>query len=347
MEKSMDENEVFGAAENAAGLPASAPAEGAADAAPDGGAAAAGPFKPGRSNFSRRKRGEYLFVACMLAYPLIQFIIMWAFVNIDSVIMSFQRYDSLTGETTFSLNNFETWVQLIGSNEMYGTMVVNSLLHSVVGMFVIFPLCLIMTYFLCRKVPGSGFFRIVFYLPSIIPLVVLGLAFREGLMNSNGIVGKLCDLFGTEPPAFFSGGSITRVMVYVFCVWIGLGGNTLLLSGAIKRVPTEVLEAAHLDGVKTWREFIQIVIPMCWPTIVTLFVMSMMGVFSVVFQPYFMTSSVVPETLTIGLQIFLNAGAPGQQESVAALGLLATVCVAPVVLVVRWLLDRFFRDVEY
>lgn len=121
----------------------------------------------------------------------------------------------------------------------------------------------------------------------------------------------------------------------------------LLFSGAIKRVPTEVLESAHLDGVGTFGELFRIVIPIIWPTMVTMFVMSMMGVFSVVFQPLFITGGDLIETRTIGLYIFLNATSNNKMASAATLGIMCTIVIAPIILITRWRLDKMFADIDY
>lgn len=286
-----------------------------------------------------------LFVICMLAYPVAQFLILWAFVNIDSVLMTFQRYSTRTGWSWVGLTNYKNIFQLIKLDPHYKMMLVNSALHSLVGMFIIFPLCLLMSYFLCRKVPLSGFFRIVFYLPSIIPLVVLVLGFTN-MIESYGLVGKIWSAFGAKPPALLVAPKV-RWTVYLFTIWAGLGGNLLLLSGTIKRVPTEVLESAHLDGIGVMGEFFRIVIPMIWPTMVTMFVMSMMGCFSVVFQPLFLTDKLMPETNTLGLWIFNQATSNSGNVQAATLGLICTIVVAPIVLITRWLLDKCFTGIDY
>lgn len=301
--------------------------------------------KKQKSNFHKKNVKTNIFIVCMLAYPVLQFVIMWAFVNIDSVLMTFQKYSTTDGWQWVGLRNYADWFDYFRVDPTFTTMIVNSLLHSAVGMFVIFPLCLITSYFLCRKVPLSGFFRIVFYLPSIIPLMVLVLGFTN-MIDVQGLLGKLYESSGSEAPSLLVAPQV-RWTVYLFTTWAGIGGNLLLLSGTIKRVPTEVLESAHLDGVGPMGELFRIVIPIIWPTMVTMFVMSMMGVFSVVFQPYFLTDSLIPDTMTIGLWIFTNANSNTGNVMAATLGIMCTVVIAPIILLTRWGLDKLFCDVDY
>lgn len=298
--------------------------------------------KKKRNAFDRRRIRSNIFVICMLAYPVLQFIVMWAFVNIDSILMTFQKYDSWEGWKWIGFGNYAEWFSLFKDNlaGQYSMLIVNSILHSLVGMFVIFPLCLITSYFLCRKVPLSGFFRIVFYLPSIIPLVVLTLGFTN-MIKVDGLLGMIV----SHDPQLLTPPNV-RWTIYLFTTWAGIGGNLLLLSGTIKRVPTEVLESARLDGVGTLGELFRIIIPMIWPTLVTLFVMSMMGVFSVVYQPLFI-SGYIPETNTIGLYIFNNATSNSGMARAATLGIMCTIVIAPIILLTRWGLDKMFAEVDY
>ena len=301
--------------------------------------------KPSGNFFRSRKFRKNLFVICMLAYPVFQFAVMWAFVNFDSILMTFQKYDTLEGWKFVGLDNYANWFEKFKIDPAYKIMFVNSALHSLVGMFVIFPICLIVSYFLCRKIPASGFFRIIFYLPSIIPLVVLVLGFTN-MINVNGILGKLYEGFNKEAPALLVPPKV-RWTVYAFTTWAGIGGNLLLLSGTIKRVPSEVLESARLDGVGTLGELFRIIIPMIWPTLVTMFIMSLMGIFSVVFQPLFLTDKLMDDTMTIGLWIFNKATDNSGNVQAATLGIMSTVVVAPVILLTRWGLDKLFANVNY
>ena len=301
--------------------------------------------KPSGNFFRSRKFRKNLFVICMLAYPVFQFAVMWAFVNFDSILMTFQKYDTLEGWKFVGLDNYANWFEKFKIDPAYKIMFVNSALHSLVGMFVIFPICLIVSYFLCRKIPASGFFRIIFYLPSIITLVVLVLGFTN-MINVNGILGKLYEGFNKEAPALLVPPKV-RWTVYAFTTWAGIGGNLLLLSGTIKRVPSEVLESARLDGVGTLGELFRIIIPMIWPTLVTMFIMSMMGIFSVVFQPLFLTDKLMDDTMTIGLWIFNKATDNSGNVQAATLGIMSTVVVAPVILLTRWGLDKLFANVNY
>ncbi|MDE7464657.1 MAG: hypothetical protein K2M48_06465, partial [Clostridiales bacterium] len=81
--------------------------------------------------------------------------------------------------------------------------------------------------------------------------------------------------------------------------------------------------------------------------LVTMFIMSMMGIFTVVLQPLFLTDKLLDETMTLGLWIFNKATDNAGSVQAATLGIMATIVVAPIILLTRWSLDKFFANIDY
>lgn len=133
------------------------------------------------------------------------------------------------------------------------------------------------------------------------------------------------------------------ILFYVF--WTGFGSNIVLLTGAIHRLPTDVLEYAKLDGVKMTRELVQIIIPMIWPTLSTLLVFATAGLFTNS-GPILLFTEGQYKTMTIGYFIF-NEVQSNSYEYPAAIGLVFTVIGFPLVMIVKGVLGKIFEDVEY
>jgi len=136
-----------------------------------------------------------------------------------------------------------------------------------------------------------------------------------------------------------------RWMVWLFCIWAGIGYNVILLTAGMSRIPREILESCKMDGVKPMREFFKVIIPLTWPTITTLFILGMMSVFNVFMQPMFITQGQY-DTMTIGLHIYQASGGSGLNEP-ATLGLFCSIIGAPIILLVRHLLNKAYGDVEF
>lgn len=293
------------------------------------------------------KAKDYIFVAILLAYPVLQFVLTWSFVNINSLLHAFQRGNNRTGTyewcgldqfVSIFRKLFQSSVTVPGVPWLNTSQVIllNSLLIGFITIFVSLPLAVLFAYFLSKKMPLANVFRVIFFLPNIIPIVALTFAFKAPWQY----IG-LGDLFAKWPSSEW--------MVILYCVWAGIGYNVILLSGAIGRIPKELFESARIDHAGPWKELFKIVIPCIWPTIVTLVVLGMTNVLTLYLQPYLLTGD-LGYTGTIALNIFNAAGpdaGPAQYCEAAAEGLLASAIWAPLILFTRKVMSKKYEDVDY
>lgn len=303
-----------------------------------------------KKRMSKRKKKEIIFIVVMLFYPLLQFGLTWAFVNINSIILAFQHI-SFEGEITFA--GFDNFIQIFTdpgfTTTMWGTeisniwlILINSLLYAFVAIFISLPLALISSYFLSKKMPLSNVFRFIFFLPNIISVVALIYAFRMQLDSTAGLIYNVLDAIGikindTQWPS-------TTGIVLCYCVWAGLGYNVLLLSGAIGRVPKELFESAQMDGASSFKEFTKIMVPMIWPTVVTLIVLGMTSILTLYLQPVLFAYN---NTETIAGTIFdgVSLGST-QYPYFSALGLFFSFIFAPLILLARKGISKRYSDVD-
>lgn len=303
-----------------------------------------------KKKITKKRKKEIIFICVMLFYPLLQFFVTWAFVNINSIILAFQKI-SFEGDVSFAgIDNFKQIFTNPGTTlTVWGTKIpnillilINSLSYSLVNIFISLPLALLSSYFLSKKMPLSNVFRFIFFLPNIISIVALIYAFRMQLDSSAGLIYHLLNDMGikindTQWPH-------TTVIVLCYCVWAGLGYNVLLLSGAIGRIPKELFESAQMDGAGSFKEFTKIMIPMIWPTIVTLIVLGMTSILTLYLQPVLFELN---STETIAGTIFegVNQG-KNQYPYYSALGLFFSFIFAPLILVARKFLSKRYSDVD-
>ena len=115
----------------------------------------------------------------------------------------------------------------------------------------------------------------------------------------------------------------------------------LLFSGALARIPTEMLESARLDGVGPFREFVNFIIPMVWSTLSTLLILNMTSIFGMT-GPVMLFTQGNWGTMTLGYWIYHKVlyGGPADYNEVAATGLLFTLITVPVIMFFRWLIER-------
>lgn len=298
--------------------------------------------KPFRSMNSKR-RGELIFLTCMLVLPIVQWLIFWLYVNVQSIALAFQDPHG-----AFTFSNFSAfWDELTATTgKTIGVAVKNTMIYFAVGVLLQLPGALIIAYFLYKRIWFNRVFRVIFYLPAIISGVVMVAAYRS-LVDPGGPLEALSALFGGHmpPEGLLANSQTATLMIVLYVIWTGFGGNMLLFGGAMARVPVDVLEAARLEGCGPFRELVQIILPLIWPTICTMLIFTFTGIVNSS-GPILLFTNGDYETTTINFWIFLKvygqqgSGAGGEFGIVSAAGLCFTLVTVPLILVVRWALEK-------
>ncbi len=289
------------------------------------------------------------FVFIMLLVPCAYWLIFWLYVNLSSFSMAFQ---DITGAWDPTFKNFQDfWRDLTAADGDLGTAVLNTLKYFVTNNLIIFPLTICMCYFLYKKIFLHKTMRIIVYLPAIVaPVVLAGL--YEQLIN--GPIDILLQKWGVNVPedGLLGAARTATNTIIVYTMWTGLCGNMLLISGTMTRIPVEVLESARLDGVSLFGELIHIIVPLIWPTLSTLLLLSLTGLLNAS-GPILLLSDnpFALKTVTVSYWIFEKVWQGGSNFGtfyglVAASGLCFTVVLIPIVYGVRKLVS-YIPTVEY
>ena len=314
-----------------------------------------------KKNYSKLERQDFLFAYLMVLFPVAQFAVFWVFVNASSIALAFQH--PTTG--ALSLTNFKTVYNAFMSSDVFGINLGKSLLRSfvlwIIGEGFIFPVSLITTYVLTRKILGHYVLRLIYIVPSLMGAIIWTLLIKEMLSYSGPITKGLviiCEKLGTELPFGAKKNGLLRHEDTAFISLIlvrsimGIVGNNAVLTGAYTRVPDELFESAELDGAGFFTELFMIAIPCIWSTICTLLTFSLCSIFTCDYNVYLFTDGTgAYETSTIGFQLFnltyrLSQGSSNNYGYPAALGVVLTVMTLPVVLVGKSMLEKMSENVE-
>ena len=288
-----------------------------------------------------------IFLAGILIIPVVHFIIFWGVVNFNSIVMAFQRTDVSTGNSVFSMDNFSEIFRLFKDGELSRALG-NTLLTSGFLTLFMLPWGFFVTYFLYKKIRFHGLWRTMMFTPSILPAVAMSAIFIY-LVYPMGPVGKFWEiLFGAEAPSFLMEPELAKWTILGYIFWTNFGGQFILFSGAMSRIPDEVIEAAKLDGVGMGCELFKIVLPLCWPTFSMLLLLNLASI-STATGPVLLLTNGDADTTTFSFWIFLRVQegtAKGLNEA-AALGILCTVVLFPFMILARWGLSKVYADVEF
>jgi multiple sugar transport system permease protein len=226
-----------------------------------------------RSVIARRNlRTGLLF----LAPWLIGVLVLQLYPMIATFLYSFTDYNGLTFPPHWvGLKNFS---QAFGSGDFW-TSVRNTLWWTVVSVPIGLGVALGLAALLNRKLRWGGLFRTLLYLPSMVPFIGAGIVFAWLFNPVGGPVNVILGLFHLPQPGWFiSPGSAKPGLLFI-SLW-EVGPTMIIFLAGLQSIPTELYEAAAIDGARTWRRFISITVPMLSPTVFFNLILGMIGAFS-------------------------------------------------------------------
>ncbi len=176
---------------------------------------------------------------------------------VQSLFYSFFEYD---GFMKMNFIGFENFVYMFKQDYEIGKVFANTFIYAAVTV----PLGMLLGYALAllanSKVAGISIFRVLFYLPVIIPSVASGVLWKDIFSPAYGIFNQILGVFGLHS-MFFESASSAMPTLILTTVW-GTGGSMIVWLSAFKNIPQGLYEAAKLDGAGKFQQLIYITIPM-------------------------------------------------------------------------------------
>jgi len=140
-----------------------------------------------------------------------------------------------------------------------------------------------------QNIKGRGLLRTVYYLPSVIPGIAVSLLWIMLFRGQSGVFNSVLALFGIQGPAWLYSEVWSKPALVIMSLW-GAGGPMLILLAGLQSIPTELYDAAKVDGAGVWSRFWHVTIPMVSPTLFFVLVTGIIGSFQVFVTSYVMTS---------------------------------------------------------
>ncbi|MBS5121983.1 MAG: sugar ABC transporter permease [Blautia sp.] len=227
-----------------------------------------------------KKKGRSRFIFCCLAPAVILFAIFMLIPTIDVFRMSLYKWGGYTAEKTFvGLDNFKILLQ---SDKFYQAFQ-NSVLLIVIVTIVTFGMAIIFAAILTReKLKGQTFFRVVFYIPNILSVVVISAIFSAIYDPNQGLLNSFLNLFrgqnGVDNPILWLGSQdLVIYSIIIAMVWQAIGYYMVMYMASMANIPDSLYESASLEGTGRIKQFFSITLPLIWTNIrttLTFFVIS-------------------------------------------------------------------------
>ena len=159
------------------------------------------------------------------------------------------------------------------------------------------------------RIPGWRFFRLVYYLPSIISMTVVGLLYKI-MFSYSGPLNEVLRAIGLDALAieWLNSGPSARFVVFLCLVWSNIGWQVLIIFGGLTGIDPSILEAATIDGAGYWRRLFSITIPLLARTLEYSFVSAMIWIFTGIFPLIYSLSNGGPgyETTTLDYMVYVK-----------------------------------------
>ncbi|MFI6321917.1 carbohydrate ABC transporter permease [Nonomuraea sp. NPDC050556] len=211
---------------------------------------------------------KYGFVAGFLVLP----VALYAVFVISPYAQAFQI--ALTDWRGVSANlryvGFDNFTRLFGSTPFWQALRNHAILLAAMPLLTI-AVALALSYLLdpgTGKTGGSGFYRVVFFLPQVLAVAVVGVLFKAVFRpDQSGVVNGALARLGVEPVGWLTDQNLALWSIIAVMVWQGVGFYVVLFSAGMAAIPKDVFEAASLDGAGRLRMFFSITLPLIWDTV--------------------------------------------------------------------------------
>lgn len=256
---------------------------------------------------------------------------------------SFTNYNILKpGATEFTgLKNF---VKLTKD-----TVFIKSIINTFVFVILVVPLqvglALGLALLVNRKLKGISIYRLAFFAPTVLSLVVVSILWSYIYNPNNGLLNSLLGSFGLGPFYFFNDTKNAKVCLVVVSAWEGWGLPMLLFLCGLQDIPQFLYEAAEVDGATPFQQFINITLPGLSNIAVFVSLNIVVSAFQLIIQPMMMTAGGPQNaTMTIVYEICQTGFKYNQMGYGSAMALVFTIIVLTITLIQNKITSRLNAD---
>ncbi len=236
---------------------------------------------------------------------IIGFMVFLFYPMVMSLVYSFTRYNILKTPVFIGLDNYIT---MFTQDDLFWQVLMVTVKYVLFGVPLRLIMALIVAMLLVKNTKLSGFYRAVYYLPSIIGSSVAVAILWKRIWASDGVINALLALIGLPSKTVWLGKEETAIWVLiVLAVW-QFGSSMLIFLSGLKQVPISLYEAATVDGATGITKFFKITLPMLTPTIFFNLINQLISGFMAFTQSYIITEG-KPKNSTLFYAVYMYQNA--------------------------------------
>ena len=235
-----------------------------------------------KQSLSDRRRGgfltdpkvvPYVFVAPFVIY----FLVVYLYPTIATILMSFQRIEGPTSVEWIGLKNYE---RLFSRNYIQALETTARYAFWDVVVLTIVPL-LVAVILHSKFVKFASFFKSLFFIPALTSIIVAGIVFRLAFGTlPTAPVNRLVQMFGKEPRDWLMYAGTGNMVLIILTLWRWMGVNIIYYLSGIQAIPTDLYEAAEIDGAGAVSKFFHVTLPGIKPVLIYVITITVLGGFA-------------------------------------------------------------------
>ncbi|WP_312112421.1 carbohydrate ABC transporter permease [Brevibacillus reuszeri] len=223
-----------------------------------------------------RPKGRARWLIHLFPIPaLIVYALFVVYPIISAFLYSLYDWDGIKRGVFVGLKNFVTLFTVEPFNEMFWNAFGHNVYYFFVEMIVQNGIAFGLAFLIYRKIRGSGFLKVAYFMPRLLSVIVIGFLWKLILNPNYGALNTLLTKIGLQEwakPWLGDPDTALLAIILINC-WFGIGFAMLIFLAGLQSIPEELIEAARLDGARGFSLLWKIILPLCMPaiTIMTIF----------------------------------------------------------------------------
>ena len=195
-----------------------------------------------------------VYLVAFFAYPLYR--------NVDLSLRDYTVRSFVQGDARFS--GFANYAKVFG-DPAFMPALLHTVVFTVVSLAFQFAVGLALAVFFNRSFPLSATLRALFLVPWLLPLIVSASTWSWMLNSESGVIDAGLRMIGLAPVNWLTSPQWSLASVIIANIWIGIPFNLVVLYSGLQAIPTELYEAAQIDGAGGWQQFRRLTLPLLRP----------------------------------------------------------------------------------
>jgi multiple sugar transport system permease protein len=231
-----------------------------------------------KKKYTAMQKKEWFWGYLFIFPNFVGFIAFFAIPVIFGLVVSLSNYNGFRRFDFVGLSNF---INLF-SDKFFITALKNNIYYSLIYV----PLAIFSALLLALPLNGdhrlNGFYKTVFYFPSITSIVAIGIVWSIIMGPATGPLNAFLRAIGIEnPPRWIASTKTALLSIIIIMAWKNAGYYMIMFLGGLKSIPVQLYEAARIDGANAWQVFSRITWPMLSPTTFMVFILCFISSFQV------------------------------------------------------------------